>query len=418
MSPSADPDSLGRRSPHFVEFVALVAFMMGIGAFGVDNLLPAFPALAERFGVRNANELQLCIYVYIFSFGVFQLVYGPLADVLGRRSSFLIGLTVFAAGSLLAVLAPNFEVLLLARAIQGAGGAAGRVVAIAIVRDRFAGREMARVMSLTMMVFITVPIFAPAIGALLLAFGDWHGIFLAMLVLSIGLFAWFARRMPETLRTEDRMPASLSALVGGARQTLTNRTAFGYSTAFGCLFACVMGYVGSAQQIFAGPVYGLGDLFTLVFAGVAAMMGAAALLNARLVRHFGMHRISHGAVVALVVLSAAQCAAALAYDGRPPLALICTILGLTQFAMSLAMPNFNALAMEPLGHVAGTASSLIGCYTTIVGAVLGGVIGQSFNGSVLPLALGYLSFTVLVLVMVLVTERGRLFRPTHLEAAR
>ena len=415
MHAPVDPDTLHKRLPGFGEFVALVAFMMGITAFAVDNLLPAFPALAAAFGVDDPNRLQLSIYVYTFAFGAFQLVYGPLSDVMGRRTAFLLGLAIFTAGSVLAAVSPSYEVLLLARAIQGAGGAAGRVVAIAIVRDRFAGREMARVMSLTMVVFITVPIFAPAVGALILAVANWHGIFLAMVVLSVGLALWFSLRMPETLRVENRMRPSASALLQGARQTVTSRVALGYSTAFGCLFACIMSYVGSAQQIFAGPVYGLGNLFTLVFAGIAVMMGAAAIVNAQLVRRWGMHRISHGALIALFCLSAVQCVLALAFDGHPPLVLFGLVLGASQFAMSLAMPNFNALAMEPLGRVAGTASSLIGCYTTVTGAVLGGFVGQHFDGTVLPLGFGYLGLTLSAMLIVLATEHGRLFRPVHRE---
>lgn len=403
--------------PSFFEFVVLVALMMGITAFGVDNTLPAFPAIGQTYAVTDPNELQLVVYVYMLGFGLMQLVYGPVADIVGRRPAFLVGLAVFAFGCVLAILARSFEALLVARLIQGTGAAAGRVLATAIVRDRFGGREMARVMSLTMMVFITVPVFAPAIGSGLLRLGDWHVIFAAMLVLALAIGAWFWRRMPETLHPDNRLPPTIQPILDGLKLTLTCRAALGYSTAFGLLFACIMSYVGSAQQIFAGEVYGLGALFPLAFGSIAAVMGIAGLVNSRLVRRHGMRRISHTALLCFLGLSVIQCALALAFGGRPPLIAFGLVLGASQFMSSLAMPNFNAMAMEPLGRIAGTASSFIGFYTTLIGAVLGLVVGQSFDGSVLPLGIGYLCLSVLATAVVLWTERGRLFHAQFADTA-
>jgi DHA1 family bicyclomycin/chloramphenicol resistance-like MFS transporter len=258
-------------------------------------------------------------------------------------------------------------------------------------------------------VFITVPIFAPAIGGLILVVADWHGIFGSMLILGVALGIWFVKRMPETLRVENRQPASLRNILAGFRETATSRPALGYSTAFGLMFGTIMAYVGSAQQIFAGEVYGLGALFPLAFGAVAFMMGLAALTNSKLVRRFGMHRISHLSMLAFVGLSVLQVLFALLYAGRPPLLLFGLVLGLSHFTTSLSMPNFNALAMEPLGRIAGTASSAIGFYTTLVGAFVGGFVGQHFNGTVTPLAIGYLTLSVAAVLVVLVTERGRLF---------
>ena len=277
---------------------------------------------------------------------------------------------------------------------------------------------MARVMSLTMLVFITVPIFAPAIGSLILLVGNWHAIFATMLGLSIALGIWFVLRMPETLHEAFRMPFSVADIVGGFRTTVTTRPTIGYGTAFGCLFACMMAYVGSAQQILATDVYGLGDMFPLAFGSVALLMGVAAIVNSRLVRRYGMHRISHASVLAFLAVAALLCLAALLYAGHPPLVLFMVLLGLGQFFASLAMPNFNALAMEPLGRIAGTASSFIGSYTTLLGAALGGFVGQFFDGTVLPLAIGYPVLGGAAVAAVLVTERGRLFHPTHADLPR
>ncbi|MDB5559517.1 MAG: bcr [Enterovirga sp.] len=413
-----DPDLQTKRRPPFGEFVALIAFMMGLTAFAVDNVLPAFPAIGRTFAVRNPNDLQLLVYVYMIGFGVTHLIYGPASDIFGRRPAFLAGLAVFLVGCVAAMFAPNFEMLLAARCLQGCGAAAGRVVAVAIVRDRFVGREMARVMSLTMMVFITVPIFAPAIGSLLLLVGDWHAIFVSMLVLGAALGIWFVRRMPETLRAENRQRFSVTAVGSAFRETVTTRAALGYSTAFGLMFGAIMSYVGSAQQIFAEDVYGLGAKFSIVFGLIALSMGFASLTNSRSVRRHGMHRISHLGMLGFMALSLLQCAVAFLYAGKPPLLLFGGILAASQFLTSLTMPNFNALAMEPLGRIAGTASSLIGFYTTFLGASAGVIVGRFYDGTVIPVAVGYAVLSVATVAVVLWTERGTLFRPNHPEPVR
>ena len=397
-----------RPEPGFTEFVIMVALMMGVTAFAVDAVLPAFPAIGASYAVADPNRLQLVVYVYMLGFGAAQLLFGPASDVVGRRPSYLAGAAVFLVGSVMALFAHDLTSLLTARFVQGVGAAAGRVLSTAIVRDRFAGREMARVMSLNMTVFIMVPVFAPAIGSGILLLGDWHWMFVAMLASGFGLAIWFWARMPETLAPENRMPFSVSRIAGGFRITLTSRLAMGYATAVGLLFGCVMTMVGSAQQIFT-ETYGLGALFPVAFGVLATSMGAAALVNSGAVRRFGMRRISHASMLLFVVLAVVQVGCALLTAGRPPLWLFGGLLAGSQFLLGLSFPNFNALAMEPLGKVAGTASSLIGVYTTVIGALCGLVIGGAFNGTVLPIAFGYLALGTLAAAIVAWTERGRLF---------
>ncbi|MDP4023129.1 multidrug effflux MFS transporter [Methylobacterium sp. NEAU 140] len=396
--------------PGFTEFVAIVALMMAVTAISIDNLLPAFPAIEARFAVEDPNRLQLLVYVYMIGFGAAQIVYGPFSDALGRRPVLLASLAVYVAGCVLAMLAPSFGWLLAARVIQGIGAAGGRVLSTAIVRDRFAGREMASVMSLIMMVFLIVPMVAPAIGGMMLALGSWVYVFVSMLVLAFWLTLWFGWRMPETLHPEYRRPLSVRATAQAVRVTLANRVAVGYATALGLMTGCIMGYVGSAQQVFDTGLYRLGALFPVAFGVVAGAMGAATLINARVVRRFGMRPLSHAGVAAFTAVGLAQVAIGLAYDGRPPLALFLGVLALNQFLISFAMPNFNALALEPLGAIAGTASSFLGFYTTTLGAASGFLIGQSFDGTVLPIGLGYAGLGALALAVVAWTERGRLFR--------
>ncbi|GJD50706.1 Bicyclomycin resistance protein [Methylobacterium crusticola] len=397
------------RGPGFSEFVGLVALMMGLTAVTIDSFLPAFPAIQRDFAVADPNRLQLLIYVYMLGFGIAQLAYGPVSDGIGRRPALIAGIAIYLAGSVLAMLAPSFDILLLARAVQGVGGAAGRVLAVAIVRDRYDGRDMARVMSFCMMVFLIVPILAPSMGGALLLAGSWHLIFAAMLVLALVNLAWFGWRMPETLHPAFRRPLDARAVGGGIALTLTTRTSFGYATALGLLTGCIMGYVGSAQAVFDTGLYQLGPLFPVAFALIAGAMGVATLINARLVRRLGMRRLAHAGTLGLWVTTCLQLAVMLALGGKPPLALLILTLACCQFLLSFAMPNFNALAMEPLAAIAGTASSFIGFYTTLLAAFCGLLVGQSFDGTVIPLAVGYCALSSACLGVVLWTERGRLF---------
>jgi DHA1 family bicyclomycin/chloramphenicol resistance-like MFS transporter len=346
-----------------------------------------------------------------------QLVWGPISDAIGRRPVLMLGLVIYTAGTVLAIVAPSFTVLLVARAVQGLGGAAARVLAIAIVRDRFEGRDMARVMALTMMIFIIVPVIAPATGSLILALGSWHLIFVSMLALVLVVVVWFGLRMPETLMPGRRVPLSAVTLGAGIRRTVTTRAAIGNATALALTMACLMSYLNSSQQIFETEVYRLGAWFPLAFALIATAMGAASFANATLVKRLGMRRLSHAGLCGFLAMAIVLLGLAVAFSGRPPLLLFGPALALAHFLLSLTMPNFNAMAMEPLGDIAGTASSFLGFYTTLVGALVGALVGQAFDGTVIPLASGYVVLGAACLAVVLWTEHGRLFAPHHPDPA-
>ncbi|MFG1464395.1 multidrug effflux MFS transporter [Xanthobacter sp. DSM 24535] len=409
MNRNSDPAQPGAKAPGFTEFVAIIALMMGLTAFSIDNLLPAFEPIHRHFAVQNANDLQLIISAYLIGFAVMQIVFGTLSDVFGRKAMLMVGLVIYAAGCVLAMTAESFDTLLFARAIQGMGCAAARVLSVAIVRDRFQGRDMARVMSFAMMVFLVVPIVAPAIGGAILLLGDWHLIFAAMLLLSLVLAIWFGVRMPETLHPNYRVPLSLRMIMAGLKLTVTNRRTFGYANAMGLMLGSLMGYVGSSQQIFETDVYQLGRLFPIAFGAIAGVMSVASFINARLVNRLGMRRLSHFGLCGFTLLGLLQVAAALAFDGRPPVIAFCVLVGLSQALFALTVPNFNSIAMEPLGAVAGTASSFLGFYTTLMGALLGMVVGRAFDGTVLPLGLGYFLLGAAAMVAVLWAEHWRLF---------
>jgi DHA1 family bicyclomycin/chloramphenicol resistance-like MFS transporter len=403
--------------PSFAEFVAIISFTMGLMSLSIDNLLPAFGAIRASFGIVDANEMQLLISAYMVAFALMQIVYGPLSDVIGRRPSLMIGLAVYSIGTVIAILAPSYGLLLAARAIQGMGGAAIRVLVVAIVRDRYNGREMARVMSLIIMVFIVVPVFAPAIGSLFLWLGGWRLIFISMLVLAALVTTGFALRMPETLHPEYRLPFSMRRILDGALLTVTTRAALGYAGAMGLTMGMLFGYLNSSQQIFQTEVYGLGPLFPVAFGAIAAVLGAASFVNSQLVRRLGMRRLSHFGICGFILAAALLLGLAFLFAGRPPLVLFGPLLASSLFLMSLMMVNFNAMAMEPMGAIAGTASSIIGLFTSLVGALLGLAVGQAFDGTVIPLAAGFLLLGLVCLLVVLWTERGRLFRPHSADPA-
>jgi MFS transporter, DHA1 family, multidrug resistance protein len=396
-----------RRMPSFGEFVAMMAGLMAMTALSIDVMLPALPQIRADFQIADANAQQLVVTSYVLGFALGQLFHGPQSDWLGRRPVLLAGLGVYALASFGCLVAPSFGVLLAARFLQGAANAAPRVIAIAVVRDVYGGRRMAEVMSFVMMVFIIVPVLAPSIGGAFLLAGSWHLIFAFLFVVSLALLAWMALRLPETQPPERRRPLSVAWLTGAFGETVRTRQTLGYTLATGTVFGALMGYINSAQQVFV-EVYDLGALFPLAFGCVAAALALAAFLNSRFVGRLGMRRVSHAALIGFAVTALLHLGLDLAYDG-PPLAAFVLLLALDLFFFGLLMPNFNAIAMEPMGHIAGTASSFVGAVTTGLAAGLGWVVGQHYDGTATPLLAGFAVFGVLGLLIVLVTEKGRLF---------
>lgn len=396
-------------APGFAEFVALIALMMGMTAFSIDNLLPAFGPIRAHYQLENPNDLQLLITAYMIGFGLMQIVFGTVSDVTGRKKALMVGLAIYAFGCVLAMVAETYPLLLAARVIQGLGAAAARVLSVAIVRDRYEGREMAQVMSFAMMVFLIIPVVAPSFGSGVMLFAEWHMIFGAMLLLCVILAIWFGVRMPETLHPQYRVAFSLHAIAAGMKRALTHRRTLLYTTAMGLMLGCLMAYVAASQQIFEDGVYHLGKLFPLAFAVIAAVMGVASFINAKLVRSVGMRRLSHFGVCGFTLTGLALVISGYAFDGAPPVVLFCVLLSLAQALFAITVPNFNSIAMEPMGAVAGTASSFIGFYTTLVGAILGLIVGRAFDGTILPLGFGYFILGALAVLLVLVAENGRLF---------
>lgn len=392
------------RQPSFAESVALLALLISLVALSIDAMLPALPALAAELGAAHPGDTPLVIAALFLGLSVGQLVCGPVSDSVGRRPVVLAGLAFYLAGAALCAFAGSFTVLLAGRVLQGFGAAGPRVIATAIVRDRYAGDAMARMMSFIMSVFILVPVLAPMLGQVLADAAGWRSIFAGFLVLGAIAGVWFLLRQPETLAREQRSRFSLARIWAGARETCGNRTVLGYIAAAGLVYGALVGYLGAAQPMFAGQ-YGLGARFPFYFGAVALSVGIASLVNARLVMRLGMQRLMRTALMALSLLSVAAIAVAAGYDGHPPLWLLMAYLFSSFFAFGILYGNLSAAAMEPLGHIAGLASAVIASLTTFLSLGIGTIIGRAYDGTVMPLVISFAVLSALALGIVLAIGR-------------
>lgn len=388
------------------EFIALMAALMALNALAIDIMLPALPYMGEALGVSSENERQFVISAYMIGMGVAQLAFGPLTDRFGRRGPLLAGMGIYIVAALTAIFVPSFGALIALRVVQGMGAASVRVISTAVIRDRYEGREMAEVMSLVFMVFMAIPIIAPGIGQVILLVGDWHNIFIFMGGLAAVFWLWTFFRLPETLPLDERRPLSFKSVFDGFVIVCTNRVAFSYGLAGTFLFGALFGFISSSQQIYV-DIYGLGVYFPVAFAAMAGLMGVSSFTNSKIVRRFGMRRLSHGAMLVYTGFSALWLV--LALIGFLPLWLFFSMLAVIMFAFGWSASNMNSLSMEPLGAVAGTAAAVFGFIQTVGGALIGGYIGQLFNGTTIPVATGYLSMGILSLICILVAEKGKLF---------
>ena len=389
----------------FGEFVALMATLTALVALSIDMILPALPAIGSTLGVERANDTQLVISLLFLGFGLGQFVYGPISDNVGRKPSVYAGLALFSVGCTLALVAQTLPVMLAGRVLQGIGVAGPRAMTMALVRDKFEGRSMARVMSLVMAVFILVPVIAPTLGQMVLAVAGWRTIFGVYLALGLVAMAWFGWRQEETLSPGRRIPFSVAGIASAAREVLGHRLALGYTLAAGLIYGAFIGYLSSVQQILQQQ-YALGTRFPLYFATLAIALGGASLCNARLVGRHGMRNLSSWALRLVAVVSITFTAVAALRLGHPALWMLMLYLMATFFGIGLLFGNLNALAMQPLGHIAGTGAAVVGGLSTLISLALGTLIGQSYNGTVLPLVVGFTVLSLLSMVAIRWAEAG------------
>lgn len=392
--------------PGFTEFVALMALMTSMVALSIDAMLPALSAIGAELGAQSANDTQAVVTALLVGMAIGQLLYGPVSDSTGRRGPIFVGFAIFLAGCLISLLARDFTTMLAGRFLQGLGVAGPRSVSIALIRDLYAGREMARVMSMIMSVFIFVPIAAPAVGQAILSFADWRMIFAFFLLLATLCIIWFAVRMPESLPPERREPFSFGAKARAAKSVVTNRAAAGFTLTAGISSGAFIGYLASSRQIFQ-DLYGTGDLFSLWFAILAASIGLAAFLNGRLVIRHGMLPLTRRALISLAVLSVVYFGYSLLRGGHPEFWTFMVWLLAAFFFVGVLFGNVNALAMETLGDVAGIGAAMVASGSLAVSVVLGAIIGQSFDGTVNPFVGGYAVLSLLSLPVLRWAAGGR-----------
>ena len=375
---------------------------MAVNALAIDSMLPALPAIGEALGVSEDNRRQLVITAYLLGFGGAQLLYGPISDRLGRKTILTFSLFFYGVFAMASGLATSFEMLLGARFLQGVAASATRVLVVAIVRDRYRGSQMARLMSLVFIVFMIVPVLAPAFGQAVLAVASWRFIFIGLGVYCAVVLAWALIRLPETHPPEKRRPLSIRHIREAVATTLRHRLSIGNTVALTLVMGGLFGFINSIQQI-VFDVFGRPDLMAWVFAGIAGPMALSSWLNSRIVERIGSRRIMLYALGAFTSFAALHLALVAFHDET--LLVFVVLQALTMASFGLISANLGAIAMEPLGHIAGTASSVQGMITTVGGSLIGLAIGQSFNGTTVPFLLGFTLCGLTALGIALWTNR-------------
>ena len=387
------------------EFVIMLAMMISILALSIDAILPALELIAMDLELENRNDAQLVLSAMFLGFAIGQIGAGPLSDSFGRKPIIYIGYVIFILGCLISMVANDFNLLLLGRLLQGLGAAAPRIVSIALVRDGYEGREMARIMSIVMAIFILVPAIAPAIGQGVLLFFNWRSIFTLLLVMAIIAFVWFALRQPETLSEKHRRKFSVKNILAGISETLGYRIVTGYTIASGIIFGAFLGYLNSAQQIFQ-VTYNTGDWFAIYFGIAALAIGLASVFNSKVVIRLGMRYMTWHALMWLSGISFVFLIYVIMNNGVPSLWSFMLWLLLAFFCCGILFGNFNALAMEPIGHMAGLGAAVVGSVSTFISIPMGWAIGAGFSNTVTPLIAGFAILGFLSILVVWWTERN------------
>ena len=388
------------------ELVFMMASLMALNALAIDAMLPAFPAMVEGLSIPDPNHIQYVISTFLAGTGIGALIYGPLSDRYGRKPILLfsiVGSTIF---SLACSFANSFEFLLAMRFGHGLLAAAMGVLVISVIRDRFSGDAMARRMSTIFLIFMIVPIIAPTIGQAVLLFAGWRTIFDLMALMALAAALWVWRRLPETLAPENVIPIEPHALAKAWKKVVLHRNATGYMLGAGIVQGALFGYLNSSQQLF-DKVFNAAEFFTIGFAIVAIGIAASNFTNARIVERFGARRVSQTALIMFIAFGALQLAAA--YLAPTSLLIFLVLLTANMAMIGFIGSNFSSIAMTPFGQVAGAASSFQTFARTVIAASIGAAIGQQFDGSVAPVAAGFLVCGFVALGLVLWCENGKLF---------
>mgnify|MGYP001062654596 FL=1 len=401
-----NPKSMYMGRASFGEFISLIAMMSCLVALSIDAMLPALPAIGQDLKVTGANDAQLVISALFIGISIGPLFLGPLSDSIGRKRAIYIGLSIFTLGTLLCLFAQNFEQMLVGRALQGFGAAGPRIVSIAMVRDQFVGASMARVMSFVTAVFIVVPAVAPSVGQLILLVSDWRGIFAFFLLLTAIILVWFAFRQDESLPVEKRKPYRVRQVVQSIKAVLSVRSTVLYALATGFLFGGFLGYLSSAQQVFQN-LYGTGEWFPIYFAVLALGFGCASVVNGKMVLKHGTETMSGVAIKFLQGFAWTLLASVVIWQGIPPFIWFMVLAGGIFMSVAVVFGNLNAMAMQPLGNYAGVGAAVVSAISTLVSLPLGVLVGQSYNDTVVPLALGFTLYSFVAWMLMRAANRQK-----------
>lgn len=379
-----------------------MALLMSVVAISIDALLPALGMIATDLQLANPNHAQYIIGALFIGMAFGQLVCGPFSDALGRKKVLYIGILLYLAGSVICFAAQDFYLILAGRFVQGLGVSAPYVSAISVVRDKYSGRAMARVMSVVMMIFIMVPAIAPSLGQAIVLYTSWRSVFVLYILYAIIVAGWIFLRLEETLPPEKRIPFHVKNIVGGFLQVFRNRLTMCYTLCMGLCFGSFIGYLNSSQQIFQVQ-FATGKMFTVYFGLLALILGFASLMNARFVERLGMHYICIWSFVCIIFSSVVFLGINLIVDVQLWMFLIYA--ALLFFSFGLIFGNVNALAMEPMGHIAGIASAIIGSLSSVISITLGAIIGQLYNGTLIPVVTGFTVLGIIALAIMIYTKK-------------
>lgn len=368
------------------EFTVLMALLMSVVAISIDALLPALGYISQDLQLANRNHAQYLIVYFFLGMAIGQLFCGPWSDATGRKKVLYCGIGLYLVGSMVCYISNSLEMILFGRFIQGLGVSGPYVSAISIVRDKFSGRQMARIMSIVMMIFIMVPAIAPSLGQGILLISSWRAIFVLYIFYAILVGFWLHFRLEETLPAEKRIPLTLGNYIHGFKEVVGNRSTLTYLICMGICFGSFIGYLNSSQQIFQEQ-FNAGKMFTVYFGLLALVFGLSSLVNAKIVEKIGMHRICMGAQILIVTASLLFLGLHMLTEVTLPMFL--GYAAFVFFAFGLIFGNVNALAMEPMGHIAGMASAIIGAGSSMISMAIGGVIGQLYNGTLIPILIGF-----------------------------
>lgn len=406
MSAPQTPTAMGEK-----EFIALMATLMAMVAFAIDTILPALSRIAHDMDVAHSNQRQYLLITVFIGINMGTFVFGPLSDAIGRKLPILIGGTLFVLGGSIGIITHDFDIMLLGRLLQGFGISAMQVISIAIIRDKYTGDAMARIQSFVMTMFITAPSIAPLIGQIIVSQGHWRFIFVFLVVIGLLGVAWFWLRQGETLPPTRRIPFNLTTFVDGVKQVMTHCITLPYAIASGFLFGAFVGYLVSSQQILQ-DIYQVADLFPLYFALLALSFGGATFINGTLVQRVGMRKLCHGGLISIWGISILMLLSLwITQQTTLPLWAFIGVLCVYFFCEGLSFGNINAIAMEPMGHIAGIATSVIGFIRGAVGIATGYVVGKSFDGTTLPLFIGlFIAPTLSILLVMYSNKRLNILR--------